>query len=203
MTELEMIDRAKRYPEQLAQGIDPIRGQPVPEGDTLRSERLSRCFSFVAQVLGQVIDNGGTGPAAPQKPKKRPLEIPLDWRAQFAYSDKPISASEIARRVNDLADSDTMQRLTYAGLLAWLTHVGMMAPVRTPDGKETRRPTPQGAQLGISVEERMGRQGPYTAVVYDRAAQQFILDNLDALLDEVNLQLAHLRRAQPAEKAGL
>ena len=72
MTELEMIDRAKRYLEQLAQEIDPIRGQPVPEGDTLRSERLSRNFSFVAQVLGRVIDNGGTGPAAPQKPKKRP-----------------------------------------------------------------------------------------------------------------------------------
>lgn len=78
MTEPEMIDQAKRYPEQLAQGVDPIRGQPEPAGDTLRSERLSRCFSFVAQVLGQVIDNGGTGPAAPQKPKKRPLEIPLD-----------------------------------------------------------------------------------------------------------------------------
>ena len=30
--------------------------------------------------------------------------------------------------------------------------------------------------------QRLGQNGEYTAVVYDRQAQQFILDNLDAII---------------------
>lgn len=32
------------------------------------------------------------------------------------------------------------------------------------------------------MEERVGSNGPYQAIVYDQNAQQFIVDNLDAIL---------------------
>ena len=51
------------------------------------------------------------------------------------------------------------------------------------EGKAAKRPSPQGASLGISVEMRTGINGPYSVVVYNREAQQFIIDNLDAALD--------------------
>ena len=40
-----------------------------------------------------------------------------------------------------------------------------------------------GQQLGITSEQRQGRNGTYTVVVYNKAAQQFILDNLDATIE--------------------
>ena len=57
-TELEKLERAKLYIEQLANGIDPISGRELPEDSALNQVRLSRCFFYVAEVLGQVIGNG-------------------------------------------------------------------------------------------------------------------------------------------------
>ena len=188
MTELEKIERAKMYMDKLANGINPIDDTVVPDDDLINNVRLSRCFFFVSDVLRQVIENGGTKSAVNKKPKKLPLEIPVEKRNQFAYSGGPIPASEIARRINALVDNDAMQKLTYSGILTWLTEIGMMEWALTPGGKRTKRPTKIGEEIGISVEERTGRNGPYQVVVYNSAAQHFIIDNLDAILTAENMQ---------------
>ena len=59
MTELETMQRAKMYLDKLAQGIDPITNQEVPEDSVLNHVRLARCFFYVSSVLDQVIVNGG------------------------------------------------------------------------------------------------------------------------------------------------
>ena len=187
MTELEKIERAKMYMDKLANGINPIDDTMAPDDDLINNVRLSRCFFFVSDVLRQVIENGGTRPAVNQKPKKLPLEIPIEKRSQFVYSEVPIPASEIAKRINALADNDAMQKLTYSGILTWLTEIGMMEWVITSDGKHTKRPTEIGKETGISVEERTGSKGTYQVVVYNRAAQHFIVDNLDAILAAENM----------------
>ena len=112
----------------------------------------------------------------------------MEKRSQFAYSEVPIPASEIAKRINALSDNDAMQKLTYSGILTWLTEIGMMECALTPDGKHTKRPTKIGEETGISVEERTSSNGPYQVVVYNNAAQHFIIDNLDAILTAENMQ---------------
>lgn len=188
MTELEKIERAKMYMDKLANGINPIDDTMAPDDDLINNVRLSRCFFFVSDVLRQVIENGGTKTAVNKKPKKLPLEIPIEKRSQFVYSEVPIPTSEIAKRINALADNDTMQKLTYSGILTWLTEIGMMECALTPDGKRTKRPTKIGEEIGISVEERTSSNGPYQVVVYNNAAQHFIIDNLDAILTAENMQ---------------
>ena len=137
MTELEKIERAKMYMDKLANGINPIDGTMAPDDDLINNVRLSRCFFFISDVLRQVIENGGTKTAVNKKPKKLPLEIPMEKRSQFVYSEVPIPAGEIAKRINALADNDTMQKLTYSGILTWLTEIGMMEWALAPDGKHT------------------------------------------------------------------
>ena len=105
MTELEKIERAKMYMDKLANGINPIDDTMAPDDDLINNVRLSRCFFFVSDVLRQVIENGGTKTAVNKKPKKLPLEIPIEKRSQFVYSEVPIPASEIAKRINALADN--------------------------------------------------------------------------------------------------
>jgi len=39
-----------------------------------------------------------------------------------------------------------------------------------------------GESLGIHTQLRTGQRGEYTAVTYDRSAQQFILDNIDGII---------------------
>lgn len=185
MTELDTVKRAKLYIDQLANGINPFDGTVIPEGEIIHNVRLSRCFFYISRILQQVVDNGGT--VTPGEPKKRiPLSIPHQKREQFAYSGTPISASEIARRVNQLAGDERMKKLTYSGIVSWLMDIGLLTRVSASDGRLTVRPTSLGEENGISVVQRMGPNGSYRVVVYDLKAQHFLLDNLDAVIDREN-----------------
>ena len=188
MTELEKIERAKMYMDKLANGINPIDDTMVPDEDIINNVRLSRCFFFVSDVLRQVIENGRTNPIAVKRPQKLPLEIPFEKRCQFDYSEKPIPASEIARRVNNLADNENMKKLTYSSIFSWLADIGRIEEVSTSNGKHIKRPTEIGRENGISVEDRISNNGPYQVVVYSTAAQHFIMDNLDAIVAMANNQ---------------
>ena len=48
-------------------------------------------------------------------------------------------------------------------------------------GKKSRLPTELGTSIGISTEERQTIQGRFTVVLYNKDAQAFILDNIDAI----------------------
>ncbi len=52
-------------------------------------------------------------------------------------------------------------------------------------GSTTKHPTEKGTYMGISVEKRQGMRGEYLTVVYNKQAQQFIIDNMDAVLDSM------------------
>lgn len=176
------MKQAKAYIDKLANGINPINNSVVPDGDIINNVHLSRCFFYVSDVLRRTIENGGISSGTVKKAKKLPLSISFEKRSRFQYSEEPIPASEIAKRVNALADTENMKKLTYSGIVSWLTEIGMMEGALTSDGRRTKRPTRLGRDNGISVEERIGSGGPYQVVVYNTQAQHFIVDNLDAIL---------------------
>ena len=59
----------------------------------------------------------------------------------------------------------------------------MLEEISTANGKTVKRPTDAGRTLGIFTEEHNGQNGAYTVVLYDRNAQQFIVDNLDGIVE--------------------
>lgn len=180
MTEMETLQRAKMYMEKLANGINPLDGEAIPDGEVVNHVRLSRCFFYVADVLRQVIENGGVTPQ--KKPKKEPFCLSMEQRASFDYSDTPIPISEVSKRINMLVASDNMATLPYRAIRDWLVSLGMLEEVLGSDGKPTKRPTQQGERVGIILESRTGLNGPYFVTVYHLAAQHFIVDNLDAVI---------------------
>lgn len=188
MTELEQIKAARECVDKLANGVNPLNDLPLPEGDIVNQVRVTRCLFLVSDVLRQVIESREAAPVAPKKSKKRPLEIPYARRSAFAYSDVPLSASEIARRVNLLVEGENMEKLAYAAIAVWLTEIGMLEWQPTTSGYRTRRPTRVGRENGIRVENRTNGERAYQVVTYDLSAQQFIVDNLDAILAAENMQ---------------
>ena len=66
MTDLDIMQRAKGYLEKLAQGIDPISDQEIPEDSVLNNVRLARCFFYMSGILDQVIANGGKVAGSPK-----------------------------------------------------------------------------------------------------------------------------------------
>lgn len=179
MTELETMQRAKMYMEKLANGINPIDDSIVPDGDVVNNVRLSRCFFYVADVLRQVIENGGVKPQ--KKLQYIPFALPVEERARFAYSETPISITVITKRINELID-EAMKPLTYNAIRDWLSSLGLLEDVQNAEGKTRKYPTQRGQDMGILLESRTNSGGQYYAVLYNSAAQHFILDNLDAVI---------------------
>lgn len=200
MTEREIMQRAKEYVDKLARGIDPLTDREVPEGEVVNQVRISRCLFYVSDVLRQVIENGGVRtegrPKAVNGGEKAPFALSLEQRAKYPFGDREATISVIVQRLNDLADLDAMHRLKTTSITSYLTQTGLLAEEMKPDGKKAKRPTQMGRSLGISTALRPSPNGVYTAVLYDQAAQQFILDNLDAIA-AINAMPLHEKQGQP------
>lgn len=184
MTEIETLMRAKMYIEKLANGINPLDDTVIPENDTINNIRLSRCLFYVSDVLRQVIEDKEK-PNIKNLPKED-FHISFEEIQKFEYSDVPISISEIAKRINALVTNDKMKKITYKHISDWLLSIEILEVLEKPNGKTTKMPTIHGSELGIITELRTGVQGVYTAVLYDRNAQQFIIDNVEAIINLIN-----------------
>ena len=195
MTELETIERAKMYMDKLSAGINPLDGARIPDGDIANHVRLSRCFRFISDILGRVIENGGVTPPPVKSKDKLSFSLTPEERSRFHFSTTPIPASEIAKRLNALTDRADMGKISYMKITVWLMDAGFLEPLTMPDGKDARRPTAAGNALGIPVEERTGATETYQVVVYDLQAQHFVVDNLEAIMafDQIRLE----RQGQP------
>ena len=186
MTELEKIEYAKMFVDKLANGINPLDDTPIPEQDITNNVRLSRCFFYVSDILRQVIENGGTTVSKAGKQRKKEFSLTKAERSNLQISEVPVSVSEISKYLNTIIDLDTTKKISATAINNWLVTVGLLEITFLPNGKHRKSPTSQGNEIGIFTEERMGQYGPYVVVLFSSQAQQFIYDNLEAIIGEKN-----------------
>ena len=80
----------------------------------------------------------------------------------------------VPARVDDQSKTFLKRNLT----VGWLISVDMLALVEI-GGNRYKFPTKKGEALGLSVERREAESGElYDVVVFNRAAQELIIDNL-------------------------
>lgn len=180
MTELEKMQRAKMYIDKMANGINPIDNTTAGETDIINNIRISRCLFYVSDVLRQVIENNGV--ISKTKSKKSQFFLSDESISKFAFSSTPIPISEVAKRLNNLADLEVCNKIKYSSITSWLISINALETRETTDGKSIKRPTQRGQELGITTETRTGMNGDYIVVVYNNKAQQFIIDNLEAII---------------------
>lgn len=183
MTELEKIAYAKSFIDKLAGGINPLDDTPIPNDDIVNNVRLSRCFFYVSDILRQVIEAGGTSPSIKSKARKKEFSLTQAERSQLHISELPLTVGEISTYLNSIVDVDTTKRLSVESINSWLIDLGFLTIITSLDGKNRKRPTEQGNNIGIFTEERPGKYGTYEAVVLSPEAQQFIYDNIQAIVE--------------------
>jgi len=182
MTELEIMQHAKLYLDKLANGINPLTNQPATDSDCINQVKISRCLFYVSDVLRRVIENGGDIGKA-EKIKKKTFSVSHETLKDFRLSSTPISVSEITKRINELVDGNDIANLKPASINTFLMECRFLVQMETGDGRKTKIPTEQGNMIGISAEERFSQAGSYHVTVYNTDAQQFILDNIDAIIE--------------------
>ena len=171
MTELEIMQRAKMYLDKLAQGIDPISGQEIPNDSVLNNVRLARCFFYVSGILDQVIANGGRVISG-----EKNFYITQEEISRLQPSQEALRITQFADRITDGVHDPARKRLKATTITNWLVEKGFLEKRVDEAGKSKRLPTAAG--------EMQGKAGPYQAVYYGTNAQRFILDHLMDILRE-------------------
>lgn len=195
MTELDKIARAKMYLEKLANGVNPLTDKEVAPNDIVNNVRISRCMFYVSDILRQIIENKGKFKA--EMPEQIPFTITPQQLANYEFPDTPIQVSEIVKRINSLIDTVYVKNLKTTAITNFLVQTNMLAVEESAKGNAVKRPTQQGRELGITTEQRSGKYGVYTAVLYNREAQTFILDNIDAIIEINNEKKPSKPKGEP------
>lgn len=210
---LELLKRAKEYMEVLAGGMDPVSGQQLSRTDPMGSERMSRCFAFVAATLAEVIaerESGKDAPSRTSRPEKEPKKkrpekvdflIQPEQLDSVPVTEAPANMAEMARRLNDAAGlerSDVTSKLLSSGLEA----LGFLEYQESGSGKRSRVPTQAGRDVGILRQRFVNAMGQsYQVNLLGAEAQRFLLDNLDAVLAEGRRVKGEEAAARAVEKA--
>ena len=116
MTELETMQRAKMYLDKLSQGIDPITGKEVPEGDLLNNVRICRCLHYVSGVLEQVIANGGVV----GKREGNPFVIDRSRMGGIRLTQNPVSLTEFTGNIVACMGAPHMKTPNPKAITGWL-----------------------------------------------------------------------------------
>ncbi len=187
MTEQEKLERAKLYIDKLAEGINPLDDTRLSENDIVNNVRLSRCFFFISDILRQVIENGIEQPKK-SKYIKNAFYLSDEAKALLTPQSAPLSVKYITDKINSLIDEETSSKLKATTIASFLVEAGMLEIIERPDGKNAKVPTADGEAIGLFLQERQGQYGSYSVVCYNESAQQFIYDNIDAIIEYNNLK---------------
>src|SRR5574344_2166512 len=180
MTELEKIAYTKAFIDKMANGINPIDETEIPKNDLLNNIRISHCLFYVSDVLKDIITNGGIGNRASKG--ELPFAITPEQLGNVKLSDEPLSISNFVKLINEQVDISTYKKLKYTTISEWLVSIGLLF-VETKFDKKRKRPPEKGKSMGIISENRVGYNGEYEAVLYNKDMQKFILDNIFDIID--------------------
>ncbi len=192
MTESQRVAYAKTFIDKLANGINPLSDEPLPEGDVANNVRLSRCFFYVSDILRREIERErrkerrAAGETAEKKPAPEPFFITPRQVEAFQYSATPISVSAMCRKLNWLVREEIgekrMERLSFRRISTFLKKSGMIEWQEWEGGMMKWLPTSAGEEMGLTVQlwERYGRRTPMICLT--ETAQHFVMDNIEAVL---------------------
>lgn len=202
-----IIERAEMYLRKLSCGINPLTDELLPETDSCKQERISKCLAYVASILQQQLNhNPIVADTTPIKnkalPKKQKIEIQdlrLDPEAisHYRFFDYPVSISRVVRNINELIPANTnMVHLLYADVASFLVQEGILSRQTTENGTEANLPTALGETYGFEKGESdlRGHHNIYTQC--QQSAQQYILDNIQKCIAIANDRFASRKNGE-------
>lgn len=175
MTELEKMMRARDYIKKLADGVDPLTGDELPEDCTYNNVRLSRCMFYVAEVLGEVIANGGEVGSRVRRQKVQYIPRQEDITILKPHTE----SMAITKFIDFLQEQLGAERgkISREPIITWLVKNNLLREVQSEKGIR-RYASENGMAIGIQNVDMLGKQGNYTAVYYNTKAQQIIIEAL-------------------------
>ena len=203
MNKRRVIQHAKGYLDLLSKGIDPISQKEVDPASIVAEPRLQKCFAFVSDLLEELLANDGhvalpydgadapPNASAPQYElvrKKDPFRLSQEQRGRVMIAKGPVTPITFVNHINRVIDSEAMEKLSIKSINTWLLKNEYISQTKQPAviTKTVMKPMLKAADIGIEEAETTDpKTGEIKSrIVLTQKAQQFLLDNLDRILEE-------------------
>lgn len=178
MSKLDNLKKAKQIIQNITRGQHPYTGEAIKPNEVCADERVIQWFNFVEEELGAIIErNERFHDRFAERPSRIAFVVTHNQLEKFEYSDKPISITEVTRRLNEISDNSSENELLPINVNSWLISDGVLAEEDTQYGK-MKVPTEKGKQLGIYSQERTFDGKSYISVTYSAEAQRYIVNHV-------------------------
>ena len=203
MNKRRVIQHAKGYLDLLSKGIDPISQKEVDPASIVAEPRLQKCFAFVSDLLEELLANDGhvalsydgadapPNASAPQYElvrKKDPFRLSQEQRGRVMIAKGPVTPIAFVNHINRVIDSEAMEKLSIKSINTWLLKNEYFSQTKQPAviTKTVMKPMMKAVDIGIEEAETTDpKTGEIKSrIVLTQKAQQFLLDNLDRILEE-------------------
>ena len=130
MDDKRLLEHAKEYIDQMADGINPLTGEDEPADSCLQQTRISRCLRYVSGILGQVLSGELAPPTA--SVKKIPFMLTQEELKTVTPDSKPLALSRFLDHIYQFGGTENMRKIPFKRAQEWLAENGMLAQ---QDGK--------------------------------------------------------------------
>lgn len=179
--DMKKLETAILYLQRIADGNNPVNNMPV-EDSVINNQNVIRCMFFVKEVLEEVKRNGGVIGRKSKKSEK--LEFPIESLESFAYQEEK-GITKFVAQLNELINEEIYQKLSFRPITRWLkVNEFLKEEYSEKFKKNITIATEKGKEIGIRSEERVNSQGiSYMHIIYERKAQEFIVQNMEGILN--------------------
>jgi len=178
--DMTKLDVAIRYVERIAEGLHPVSNLPVEEETVLNNPNVIRCMYFVKEILEEVRRNDGV--IGGKRDKRGEMMFPMETLDLFQYQEDK-SITQVLKQIYAPVEELNVKRISAMKVNAWLKEEGYLEDeVSASTGKSSKVPTEKGKMLGLYVLEKEYNGRPYQAVLFDRKAQEFLVEKMRELL---------------------
>lgn len=178
MTDRDRLHTAKLYIDKLANGMNPMTGEDLPEDTILNDVSLCRVFVFVSNILNDISENmgkSGYGYAV----KKEKFRINESQKSEIIITDDPVGVNTITTRIGRVLDRD-VKNIPSVKITLWLEAQGLLVR-ETAENSVYKRATEDGELIGIETRKMQYGDREYMKTFYNGNAQAFIISNLEEI----------------------
>jgi hypothetical protein len=176
--EKEKLIKANEILRKMANGINPLNGEPIEEGSFLNDPRLIRCLYFIEDVLNRVID----GQLRTSANKLDTFAITVDEKRRIELPPGRIGVNEFAKCVNRVINLNKSKKMSGLELNKRLKRMGVLEEEVLADGKTRTVAGANSPEYGIETEKRSHNGNDYDMILFNDLGKRYLLDNLEVIM---------------------
>lgn len=177
--EKEKIVKASEILNKIANGINPVNGEPIGNDCFLQDPRMIRCLFFVQQVLNEAAER----PASIYKPAPAKFIISAEEKSRVRFPEENIGINQFAKCINAVIDVNVSRKLTGVQMNNQLKKMGILSEESIGEGRKRTIANENSQQYGVVSEKRIYNGVEYDKVCFNDIGKKFLLNDLERILE--------------------